>query len=228
MKDQDGIVNFPGVSLFPIASFRASLSYCSFQQHRFGSCADRNDFVGECAALKICVEIGTTSINVVRTQYQESYIVPTNSKTETFLKLANGDCNAIAGDRSSLTQAAVIIDGGYDGPYELGSRTFSKEPLTPVTRQEDPVFAAFVYWVVEATFYAEEQGITKATASEMPLVSLFGSQYTRMFERIIGAVGNYGQIYERNLGSPRTGGNRLNSSPNGPQHFVPPGVSLKL
>ena len=212
---------------FPIASIRSSLSYCSFQQHRFGSCADRNDLVGECAALKICVDIGTTTIDVVRTQYQDQYIVPTNNKAEQFLKIANDECNAIAGDRSSLIET-VIRGFGYGGPYELGSRTFSKEPLTVVTRQEDPIFSAFVYWVVEAMFYAEEQGITQATASEMPLVSLFGSQYTRMFERIIGAVGNYGEIYARNVDSPRAGGNRLNSSPNGPQQFVPPGVSLEL
>ena len=218
-------MNWPGVSLFPIASIRSSLSYYSFQQYRFGSCADRIDLVGECAALKICVDTGTTTIEAVRTEYQESYIVPTNGRAEQFWKIENGECNVIAGERSSLIDP-VIRGDGYNGPFELGSRTFFKEPFTPVTRQDDPVFSAFVYWVVEALFYAEEQGITRATASEMPRVSLFGSQYIRMFEHVIATVGNYGEIYARNIDSPRAGGNVLNGSPNGPQHFVPPGLPL--
>jgi hypothetical protein len=49
-----------------------------------------------------------------------------------------------------------------------------------VTRQDDRQFSSFVYWVVASTVYAEEEGITEATADHMPKVNLFGDNFSEM------------------------------------------------
>lgn len=169
--------------------------------------------------------MATTSIEIVRRFFDESFIVPCESIDRALQGLVRGDCNAVAGDRSGLTRRNIREVGLWNGNYSLGEGRFSKEPLTPLTRQDDPLFSSFVQWVVAALFYAEEQGITQATASNMPTVSLFGNKYFAMFRRVVEAVGNYGEMYERNLGSelPRSGANQLNVFPFGPQLFVRPG-----
>ena len=193
--------------------------------YRFDSCADNLSTIGECSALKICVGSATTSIEVVRQFFDESHIFPSANVDAALQGLKRGECNAVAGDSSGLTLRNIREVGHWDGDYSVGVRRFSKEPLTPVTRQDDPAFSSFVQWVVAATFYAEEQGITQATGASMPTVSLFGHNYFAMFRRAVEAVGNYGEMYQRNLGSelPRSGANRLNVFPFGPQLFVRPG-----
>jgi len=76
--------------------------------------------------------------------------------------------------------------------------------------------------VVSSTFYAEENGITKSTQNQMPIVESFGSGFTRMFRDAILAVGNYGEMYDRSVEKviPREGRNMLNF--NSPQHFPLP------
>jgi hypothetical protein len=58
----------------------------------------------------------------------------------------------------------------------------------------------------------KEAGIEMNDAIEMPFVDLFGASYHRMFQYVILGLGNYGDIYERTLGSllPRSGANLLN------------------
>lgn len=100
------------------------------------------------------------------------------------------------------------------------------QALALVTRQDDPQWSDFVYWVVAATFHAEENDITSQNFIEMPTVNLFGDGFTRMFRDTILAVGNYGEIYARNVESifPRNGtNNMLNLNPPGPQLFPYPG-----
>jgi len=92
------------------------------------------------------------------------------------------------------------------------------------TSQNDEQWSAFVYWVVSCTFYAEEKGITKSRQNQMPIVESFGSDFSRMFRDAILAVGNYGEMYSRNVENviPRNGRNMLNFDPVGPQHFPLP------
>ena len=101
----------------------------------------------------------------------------------------------------------------------------SGEALALATREDDHQWSAFVYWIVSATFYAEEKGFTQVTPNEMPLVNLFGPDHSRMFRDSLLAVGNYGEIYARSVQSsvPRNGRNLLNNvNPPGPQFYVPP------
>ena len=72
-------------------------------------------------------------------------------------------------------------------------------------------WSSFVYWVVVSIIYAEEQQITAANAKEMPEIHLFGSDFVDMFQSAIRAVGNYADIYKRNvqISIPRAGLNLL-------------------
>lgn len=116
--------------------------------------------------------------------------------------------------------------GRYTGEYQVGRGKFSKDPLSLVTRQNDAQWTAFVNWVVEATIYAEEKGITQSESSQMPVQFLLGPNYSRVLRDAIQAVGNHAEIYERNMESlvQRGGLNLLNENLSGPQHYPYPGV----
>lgn len=91
-----------------------------------------------------------------------------------------------------------------------------------ITRQDDQHWSKLVFWVVSSTFHAEGNGITQGNSNLMPVVNLFGADFEGMFKSVIQTVGNYGEIYARNIESvfPRNGTrNTLNSYPFGPQHL---------
>ena len=107
------------------------------------------------------------------------------------------------GRASALEQHAILPD------------VISKEPLGPVVRRGDDEFFAIAKWVVFALVEAEEYGITQANVDDMktssdPVVGrilgtgedtgkLLGLDKEWAY-RAIKAVGNYGDIFERNVG----------------------------
>mmetsp|Transcript_27130 Transcript_27130/g.45231 ORF Transcript_27130/g.45231 Transcript_27130/m.45231 type:complete len:851 (-) Transcript_27130:149-2701(-) len=190
----------------------------------YGKCADNEDWVSQaCQDLRVCVGLGTTTIEVARGLFPESIIVERSNSEQVVWGLIAGSCNAIFGGLLEIVEP-TLRELGYTGTYEMGTTIFSKEPLALVTRQDDPQFSSFVKWIVSATFYAEEEGIEQQNAEEMPTVSLFGPLYRRMMVDAIQAVGNYGQIYNRNVEAfePRKDLNEL--SVNGPRHYSRPGI----
>ena len=193
--------------------------------HRFGDCANRVNTGGECSGLKICVNSGTTYANRVADIFDEAFIVPRQGGDLVAEGLGTGDCNAIAGGVVDVSLTNVRANG-YQGPYEAGSRRFSKDPLALVTRSDDPQWSDFVFWIVSALFYAEEEGITQSTSNQMPTTNLFGPLHTKIFRDAVAAVGSYGDIYARNAEQsvPRSGLNALNAQPHGPQHYALPGI----
>ena len=98
----------------------------------------------------------------------------------------------------------------------------SKEPIAIVVREDDPEWADLVNWIVHGLIMAEEFGITRDNVpiftdpppspaiarllglsyEGSPVESLgFDSVGPQFILRAIEAVGNYGEIYERHLGS---------------------------
>lgn len=208
---------------FSQANFYDGLSFGGIPP--FAACADNLDTTGDCRGVRICVNAGTTTIARTRELFPEANIVPMSSGEASLDGLASGVCNVVAGGSHDIAQKSVE-SAGYFGDYEIGRNRFSKDPLALVTRQEDARWSEFVYWVVSATFYAEEQGISKTTANdELPAVNLFGPLYRNMLRNAVQAVGNYGDIYARNVESivPRSGLNLLNTE-NGPQFYPLPGI----
>src|SRR3546814_10022642 len=92
----------------------------------------------------------------------------------------------------------------------------SKEPTGPIVRQDDPRFRDIVAWTLNALIAAEELGITQANVDQVAAESSnpevqrllgktggYGGKLGLADDwavRIIKAVGNYGEMYDRNLG----------------------------
>ena len=108
-------------------------------------------------------------------------------------------------------------------PPQEGSLTPGKAHSL-VNKEDDAQWSDLVYWVVMATFDAEELGITQATSNQMPLISIFGPDLARVLRDTIIAGGNYGQMYQRvfRQDAPRVGRNMLNAAPFGPEHHPLP------
>jgi general L-amino acid transport system substrate-binding protein len=96
------------------------------------------------------------------------------------------------------------------------AETISKEPLGPFTRNGDDQWSNIVAWVHYGLVEAEEQGVTAANAEEQargpnPVAQRllgasgeFGSRLgldNRWMLNAIKAVGNYGEVFERNVGA---------------------------
>jgi general L-amino acid transport system substrate-binding protein len=147
-------------------------------------------------------------------------------------------CDAFTADMSSLYSARVQQARPKD--HVVLPEVISKEPLGPAVRQGDWQWFTIVKWVHFTLLNAEELGITQANIEEMarsadPDVGrLLGreAEFGRglgldgdFAAKVIKAVGNYGEIFERNVGS----GSRLkiarglnNLWNRGGLHYAPP------
>ena len=125
-----------------------------------------------------------------------------------------GRCDVYTTDASGLAsiRATVAPD---PADYVILPEIISKEPLGPVVRHGDDEFFDVVKWTVFALIEAEEKGITSANidemmASEDPTVQRLLGVTPGMGEAIglpedwaynaIKQVGNYGEIFDRNVG----------------------------
>jgi general L-amino acid transport system substrate-binding protein len=125
-----------------------------------------------------------------------------------------GRCQAYTSDASTLAAIRMQAAGGPDRFRILPDR-ISKEPLGPVVNRGDEQWATLVKWVLLALIEAEERGITRANVRKVlettadPAVQAFlGGGYAKTFGispgwvvRVVEATGNYGEMFERNLGS---------------------------
>jgi general L-amino acid transport system substrate-binding protein len=130
---------------------------------------------------------------------------------------ATGNCGALAGDamRLAQTRAALTTHGK---PSRLLPERISKDPLAAAVRDDDQQWASLVNWVMEALVQAEESGITQANVQTMRAHSaddpvlrfLLGTSRQigpalglddGWVVHVIEATGNYGEVYDRDLGS---------------------------
>src|SRR5262245_5776708 len=119
-----------------------------------------------------------------------------------------GRCQAVTSDASQLAAARLRAPGGPQG-YVILPERISKEPLGPVVRDGDGQWVTLVRWVLHALVLAEERGITRASIGAMPLrpIQAKSEWLARTLgvrdgwlERAVQAVGNYGELFDRNLG----------------------------
>ena len=126
----------------------------------------------------------------------------------------SGRCQAYTTDASGLASVRNKEAGNPDDHVILPD-LISKEPLGPAVRRGDDEFYAIVKWVVFALIEAEEYGITQANVDQMksstdPVVQrilgtsedtgkLLGLDKDWAY-RAIKATGNYGEIFENNVG----------------------------
>jgi general L-amino acid transport system substrate-binding protein len=125
-----------------------------------------------------------------------------------------GQCTALTMDQSALYAERLNLTKPADSM--ILPDVISKEPLGPVVRADDIAWFNVVKWVGFALVNAEELGIGTGTvaaaqASQRPEVRRFTGAEGDLGKalgldkdwalRAVAAVGNYGEIYERNVGS---------------------------
>lgn len=130
--------------------------------------------------------------------------------------LESGRVDALTQDASDLAISRTQLAKPDD--YVLLPERLSKEPLVPAVRAGDDRWLEIVNWTVYATIQAEEYGITQANVDEFlksddPGIKRFLGVDKSLGEsigldpkfayNIVKAVGNYGEIFERNIG-PKT------------------------
>jgi general L-amino acid transport system substrate-binding protein len=169
---------------------------------------------------KICFLAETAVEESVRAwstrEHLEFVPFPFQEEGEMEAAFASGNCGALAGDGTRLaeTRAALAQHGKRS---RLLPERISKDPLAAAVREEDAQWAAIVSWVMEALIQAEESGVTEANVkwkraqaeSDPALRFLLGGSREigsalglddDWAARVIAATGNYGEIYERDLG----------------------------
>ena len=171
----------------------------------------------------ICVQTGTSSELNLADRMRElnaSYTpLKFQSDEQTYAAYLQGRCVAITTDRSQLAAKRT----GFPSPSDhiLLPDVLSKEPLNPATVNADPAWADAVRWVVYSLIQAEEMGITaanidakvaeaKANKNLAQLRRFFGVEGdlgkqlglpADFVVRTVKAVGNYGEVFERNVGT---------------------------
>jgi general L-amino acid transport system substrate-binding protein len=167
----------------------------------------------------VCVQSGTTTEKNL-SDYSKSQnlgIKPVVFDTQEATNKAYfaGRCQAYTTDASGLASVRNKEAGNPDDHLIL-PELISKEPLGPSVRRGDDEFFAIVKWVVFALIEAEEYGITQANVDQLkadskdPVIQrilgtsedtgkLLGLDKDWAY-RAIKAVGNYGEIFERNVG----------------------------
>jgi len=170
------------------------------------------------AGASICVQTGTTTeLNLadqMRAAGAEYTPVVFEDQNAAFQAYDQGGCDAITSDRSQLaTQGQAVLQD--PSAHIILDVVMSKEPLGPVVRHGDNAWGDIVNWVVFGMIQAEELGITSENvdsflASEDPvtrrLLGVEGDMGLKLgvtndfIYRAIKHVGNYGEVFERNLG----------------------------
>jgi general L-amino acid transport system substrate-binding protein len=176
---------------------------------------------------KICFLAQTTVEESARAWFGRERLnfvpFPFQEEGEMDAAFTSGNCGALAGDRTRLAEArAALLRHGRR--TTLLPERVSKDPLAAAYRDDDAQWATIVNWVMEALVQAEESGVNRGNigavydaltekmpgAGEPELRTLLGISQevgnalglkNDWVIQVIRATGNYGEIYERDLGS---------------------------
>jgi general L-amino acid transport system substrate-binding protein len=167
---------------------------------------------------KVCVQDGTTTVLNLADYFRTNNIKYTEVKfarlDDVVKAYGSGQCDTLTADASQLYALRMTL--GKPDDNVILPDIISKEPLAPVVRQRDDDWMMIVKWTLYAMINAEELGITSANIDEalkskkpdvMRLVGTEGAYGEQLgltkdwAARIIRRVGNYGEVYERNIGA---------------------------
>jgi general L-amino acid transport system substrate-binding protein len=126
-----------------------------------------------------------------------------------------GACDVFTTDASGLAATRASFENPAD--HLILPEIISKEPLGPLVRHGDNAWGDVVRWTLNALISAEELGITSANVTEMAAAPTNNPEINRLLGtegefgammgldpnwavRAIQAGGNYGEIFERNIG----------------------------
>ena len=171
--------------------------------------------------MTICLSPGTTNELVTTDVFRANNIRFTPLLQERMqdnaIALQAGRCDAIGTDATQL--AALRSQFQKPDDYVILPQRYSKEPYGPVVRRDDQEWFDVIRWTVNALIQAEELGVTSQNAEELRRTSqnpeirrLLGADPVlgnalkldpAWAYNAIRAIGNYGELFERNLG-PKT------------------------
>ena len=199
----------------------------------------------------ICVLSGTTTELNLTARMAEIPYTPLTFDENPQIQAAfiEGQCDGWTSDKSQLAGVRSAWPEDQGGPEALVilEETFSKEPLGPAVLDGDSQWAQVVDWIVLATMQAEEFGIdstnvdTFTESTDTNIRNFLGlpvetDEGTAPFDpglglptdfaaQVVTQVGNYAEIYDRNVGagSPLGLERVLNELwTNGGLHYPPP------
>ncbi|MBI1208462.1 MAG: transporter substrate-binding domain-containing protein [Azospirillum sp.] len=175
--------------------------------------------VKELDGAAICVQTGTTTeLNLAdyfRTHGLKFTPVVIEKEDEVVRTFFSGRCDAFTSDTSQLAGVRSSVAPKPED-YVVLPEVISKEPLGPAVRHGDDQWFDVVKWTIYAMLEAEEKGITSKNVDEFltskdPTVQrLLGitpgmgkalGVDEKWAYNVIKEVGNYSEIYERNVGS---------------------------
>ncbi len=205
VRDVDVKLTFLGVNYYDGQGFMAPASL---------GVASAKDLDGA----TVCIQTGTTTELNLADFFRSNKIsyepVPIETNDEARTNYLAGRCDVFTTDASGLAATRSTFDDPK--AHVILPEIISKEPLGPAVRQGDDQWADIVRWVLNATIAAEELGITQANVtdlakgtdnpeinrmlgSEGDLGAMLGLEKDWVV-KVISSVGNYGEIFERNIG----------------------------
>ena len=176
----------------------------------------------ELNSASICVQTGTTTEQNLADYFKGNNmkyeVIAFGSADETVKAYESGRCDVFTADVSQLFAERLKLSNPAD--HNVLPEVISKEPLGPMVRHGDDQWFDLVKWVLFAMIDAEELGVTQKNVDDMAKSDK--PEFKRVFgadgnlgeqlgltkdwvSRIVKAVGNYGEMFDRNVG----GGSQL-------------------
>jgi general L-amino acid transport system substrate-binding protein len=166
----------------------------------------------------VCIQTGTTTELNLADFFRANNIsyepVPIETNAEALQQYNAGACDAYTTDVSGLAASRATFEN--PGDHVILPEIISKEPLGPLVRHGDNEWGDVVRWTLNALIAAEEYGVTSANIDELvagtdnPEVNrLLGTEGNlgemlgldaEWAVRAIKTGGNYGEIFEKNIG----------------------------
>jgi general L-amino acid transport system substrate-binding protein len=172
----------------------------------------------ELNSASVCVQTGTTTeqnlADYFRGNNMKYEVIAFTSADETVKAYESGRCDVFTSDVSQLYAERLKLSNPAD--HAVLPEVISKEPLGPMVRHGDDQWFDVVKWTLFAMVDAEELGVTQKNVDEMAksdkpeLKRAFGTDgnlgeqlgLTKDWvSRIVKAVGNYGESFDRNVGA---------------------------
>jgi general L-amino acid transport system substrate-binding protein len=177
--------------------------------------------VDDLATATICVLQGTTTELNLADRLPDSTALGFENNDTLQQAFIEGRCDGWTSDKSQLAARRFAFPEAAGGSEALVilEETFSKEPLAPVTIDNDSQWFDVVNWTVIGTILAEELGITSQNVDDMAanppsldVARLLGVPFEGgevfnpglgldpdFMQEVIRSAGNYGEIYDRNI-----------------------------
>ncbi len=167
----------------------------------------------------VCIQTGTTTELNLADFFRANNIsyepVPIETNSEAQAQYLAGACDVFTTDASGLAATRATFENPND--HVVLPEIISKEPLGPLVRHGDNQWGDLVRWTLNALISAEELGITSANVDKLASAAGNNPEVNRMLgtegdlgamlgldkswaHRAIGVAGNYGEIFEKNIG----------------------------